>query len=404
MWRDDHAPDLAYGVVERQNVCKENVMTQQCLSILHRRAFARLAFAVCNPRRAFRTLAILVLAGVACLGAGAPVQAQHTVPPFGIPCDSDGPAGTAYVPGVNCRLMDVDGYIRRYVVWVPLANVPAHPPAVFMLHGGSGTGEQFLRRSGWRQKATQEGFVAIFPTAVPHFVLEHRRFSTHWNHYGLPHDIDPTRRPAGYPATAPWPADDVAFIRQITDDLRTHLAIDEKRVYVAGFSSGGQMCARLGVELSQVIAAVACHTGGLREVHKTLVGHRNLSAYFSLGTLDDNALEAINTYRATLGQQALDALPLDPAALKRLPYLNSHLLVTAESLNLEAIPMTVSQGAGWTELRAETPQAGNLDGNVFYFGLFDGVTHEYPNGTNNTDFGFNMPDWVWPFFEQHPLP
>jgi poly(3-hydroxybutyrate) depolymerase len=349
-------------------------------------------------------LVSLVLASVAWGGAAAPVQAQQPVPPFGIPCDSVGVTGLAYGPGVNCRLMDVDGYTRRYVVWVPLAGVPPQPPAVFMLHGASGTGEQFLRRSGWREKATQEGFVAIFPTAVPHFVLEHRRFSTHWHHYGLPHDIDPTRRPAGYPATAPWPADDVAFIRAITEDLRTHLAIDDRRMYVAGFSSGGQMCARLGVELSDRIAAVACHTGGLREVHKTLVGQRNLSAYFSLGTLDDNALEAINAYRATLGQPPLpNGLPLAPAAIKRLPYLNSHLLVTAASFNLEATPMIAHQEAGWTELRAETPQAGNQDGNVFSFGLFEGVTHQYPNGTNNP-LGFNMPDHVWPFFEQHPRP
>ena len=120
------------------------------------------------------------------------------MPPFGIHCDSDGFAGiVASVPGVNCRLMDVDGSTRRYVVWAPLADVPAHPPAVFMLHGGRGTGAQFLVHSGWRDKATQEGFLAIFPTAVQHFDLEHRRFSTHWNHYGLPHDIDPNRLPMG---------------------------------------------------------------------------------------------------------------------------------------------------------------------------------------------------------------
>ncbi|MGH8469193.1 MAG: hypothetical protein ACREVY_09510 [Gammaproteobacteria bacterium] len=61
------------------------------------------------------------------------------------------------------------------------------------------------------------------------------------------------------------------------------------------------MCVRLRVEASDVIAAVACHTSGLDEVHKTLVGHRNLSAYFSIGTLVGNGLEAINSFLIALG-------------------------------------------------------------------------------------------------------
>ena len=171
--------------------------------------------------------------------------------------------------------------------------------------------------SGWRQKATQEGFVAIFPTAVEHFVLETQRFSTRWNNYGLPVEIDPNQRPAGYPATAPWPADDVKFIRQIGQDVIQRLQTDPRRVYVAGFSSGGAMCARLGVEASDVIAAVACHGSGFHELHETLVGHRNLSVYFSLGTLDGNALAAINEYRIALGLMPIASLPLNPADLHR---------------------------------------------------------------------------------------
>jgi poly(3-hydroxybutyrate) depolymerase len=153
---------------------------------------------------------------------------------------------------------------------------------------GGGTGGELLIRSGWREKATQEGFVAIFPTAVEHFVLDKQRFLTHWNNYGLPVQIDPNKRPAGYPATSPWPADDVKFIRQIGDDVIQQLSTDPKRLYAAGFSSGGGMCTRLGVEASDFIAAVACHASELDQVHETLVEHRNLSAYLSMGTRDNN--------------------------------------------------------------------------------------------------------------------
>jgi poly(3-hydroxybutyrate) depolymerase len=346
-------------------------------------------------------LAGFVLTAAAALGHMSSAQANHSVAPFGIHCDSVGVAGIAYVPGVNCRLMEVDGLTRRYVVWVPLAGVPANSPAVFMLHGGSGTGEEFLNRSGWREKATQEGFAAIFPTAAEHFVLDKQRFSTRWNNYALPQEIDPNRRPAGYPATSPWPVDDVKFIRQIGDDVIQQLATDPRRMYVAGFSSGGGMCARLGVELSHLIAAVACHTSGLHEVHETLVGHRNLSAYFSLGTRDDNALEAINSYLTALGRPTITALPLNPALLDQIPQIKTQILLNLDSFNLEATPVTSLTSATWTEFRAQTPQAGNVDGNELYFAFLDDVTHEYPNGTNSA---FNLPDRVWPFFLQHPRP
>ena len=352
----------------------------------------------------FRYFAGVVLIVAAAFGHMPSAHADHVVAPFGIHCDSVGVAGIAYVPGVNCRLMEVDGYTRRYVVWVPLAGVPANSPAVFMLHGGSGTGEEFLKKSGWREKATQEGFAAIFPTAVEHFVLDKQRFSTRWNNYDLPHDYDPNRRPANYPATSPWPADDVKFIRQIGDDLLQQLATDPRRVYVAGFSSGGGMCARLGVELSHLIAAVACHASGLDEMHETLVGHRNLSAYFSIGTRDGKALDAINSYLVALGRPPITELPLNPSLLDRIPQIKSKILVTLDSFNLEATPVTTVTNATWTEVHAQTPQPGNVDGNEVYFTFLDDVGHEYPNGSNNPPINFNLPDRVWPFFVAHPHP
>src|SRR6185295_7200337 len=102
-----------------------------------------------------RCLAFFGIVAVAAWADIAPAHAIQPVAPFGIPCDSVGVSGIPYVPGVNCRLMEVDGYTRRYVVWLPLVGVPAGSPAVFMLHGASGTREQFLRLSGWREKATQ---------------------------------------------------------------------------------------------------------------------------------------------------------------------------------------------------------------------------------------------------------
>jgi poly(3-hydroxybutyrate) depolymerase len=349
-----------------------------------------------------RPIAYSTVLAAAVLGHVATAHAQN-IPPFGIPCHSVGVSGIPYVRGINCRLMNVDGYTRRFVVWIPLAGVPANSPAVFMAHGGSGTGEDFLRTSGWRQKADQEGFIAIFPTAVEHFILDHQRFSTHWNDYPTPFDIDPNRRPPGYPATSPWPADDVKFVRRIAADVIQHALVDPHRVFVAGFSNGGGLCARLGVEASDLIAAVACHTGGLKEVHETVAGRRNLSAFFTLGTRDGNALDFINDYLDHLGLPPIAELPLDPVLLDRIPQIKTQLLTNFDSFDLAATPIAATTGPNFTLLRAQTPQAGNNDGNELFVVFLDEVTHQYPNGTNNP-FGFNVPDFVWPFFLQHPRP
>ena len=75
--------------------------------------------------------------------------------------------------------------------------------------------------------------------------------------------------------------------------------------------------------------------------------------------------------------------------------------MNVDSFNLDPAQVTASTAPTSTELHAQTPQPGNVDGNELYFTFLDGVTHQYPNGTNNPN-GFNLPDLVWPFFLQHP--
>ena len=111
---------------------------------------------------------------------------------------------------------------------------------------------------------------------------------------------------------------------------------------------------------------------------------------------------SINSYYVALGQPEKLELPLDPSDLDQIPQIKTQILLNLDSFNLEATPVITSTGTHWTELRAQTPQPGNVDGNELYFTFLADVQHEYPNGKNPV--GFNLPDWVWPFFVQHPRP
>ena len=148
---------------------------------------------------------------------------------------------------------------------------------------------------------------------------------------------------------------------------------------------------------------MACHTSGLHQLHETLVGSRNLSAFFTIGTLDGNALDTVNSYLLAIGQPAIAELPLDPSDLDQIPQIKTQVLLNLDSFNLEATPITTVTGPTWTQLHAQTGQPGNTDGNELFFTFLDDVTHQYPNGTNNP-VGFNLSDLAWPFFVQHPRP
>jgi polyhydroxybutyrate depolymerase len=274
-----------------------------------------------------------------------------------------------------------------------------------MHHGSSGTGEQFLHTSGWREKADAEGLIAVFPTGAVYFVLDRSRYSTKWNDFTLAADVDTTLKPIGYPLTAPWPADDVRFENTILDDLEALLPVDQSRVYAAGFSNGGGFTSRLAVEVSNRFAAAGAMAGALGQEY---VPVERIPVIYGLGTLDDRVLEQVNPALLALGRDTITALPLDPDSLLDLPQVPTVFAAIANTFDLEPDVYTVrSDGTtntifGWT-----TPQAGNTDGNVFYFGLLAGVTHQYPRGPlgphgSNNPNNFDATEVFWPFFRAHP--
>ena len=264
-----------------------------------------------RARRARRGAALLAAALAAGgLGAPGPAAAAGGAPAPTAACPVHQPAGTPYAVGVNCRLVEVDGHPRQFIVYVPRRPRPSAPaPLVFMFHGGSGNGEQFLRISGWREQADATGLIAVFPTALRSRTLDNGRTETHWNTFELATEIDLDVRPPGYPAGAPWPADDVGFADAMVADVAAGLPIDRDRVYASGFSNGGSFTGRLAVERSQVLAAAA-FSGGRPE--RAQAPQRPIPMYLAVGTLDDRVL-------AQTGPPPLTELPLGPVDLLGVP-------------------------------------------------------------------------------------
>lgn len=322
------------------------------------------------------------------------------------PTGTGGPRGGARTPcaptaigstlpaGVTCRNIEVDGYTREYLVYVPeaVAAAPTTPvPLVFMFHGSSGDGEKFLRGSGWREQADAEGFVAVFPTGLEYFVTEDGKnhWSTKWSSSTLADDIDVARRLPGYPADAPWPADDVSFTEQMIDDVSAHLAVDPARIHVSGFSNGGGFSARLASELSDRIASVAT-SGAPAVVRPDADGTPVAPTWQALGTLDAN-----------VGRRfGVTSFPLDAPSILAMPGLSGVLRYNATTMGAPTEPCDTPSTAHTTTIMWCAPGAED-----FRFTMVEGLTHVYPNGYNavSNPAGVEAAEQFWLWFEQHPL-
>ncbi len=109
-----------------------------------------------------------------------------------------------------------------------------------------------------------------------------QRITTKWNTYGLPNELCPN--------TNPVLRDDIGFLRHTISELQSRYVVDASKIYVAGFSNGGGMAARAGVEMSDLLAAVAGTGGTLGTTPRTPL--RKLPISLTIGELDDRLIAA----------------------------------------------------------------------------------------------------------------
>jgi polyhydroxybutyrate depolymerase len=138
------------------------------------------------------------------------------------------------------RTLDHGGVIRAYAVHYPRNQTPDHPlPLVFALHGAGGADAQSMSRStGFNAIADREGFILVYPQGI----------NGNWNDgrgkvFNRRKDISKV--------------DDVGFVSRMLDQFVASGQADPRRIYITGVSNGGMMTHRLGIELSEKLAAIA---------------------------------------------------------------------------------------------------------------------------------------------------
>ncbi|HXQ11982.1 MAG TPA: PHB depolymerase family esterase [Caulobacteraceae bacterium] len=143
--------------------------------------------------------------------------------------------------------LNVGGVERTAYLHAPDRIDPARRyPLVIGFHGGAGNAEGYIENSQLFAKGEAAGFIVVCPQGTPIPIAgDHRVWNSGPEYERSSHGTD-----------------DVAFTRLIIDQVSRMYAIDPKRVFVTGFSNGGQMAYRLALELPDRIAAIAPMSGG----------------------------------------------------------------------------------------------------------------------------------------------
>jgi poly(3-hydroxybutyrate) depolymerase len=279
---------------------------------------------------------------------------------------SDATASKFSTPGKKHYVTTVDGDIREYYVNIPPGydGITARP-VVFMLHGSGGNGLEFYNRSGWVQEGEKDNIITVYPSSWKYDCVIDDNIEKHnaekWTDYTLVLCDNNKKR------------DDIKFLNKVIDEVQQKFSVDAKRIYLVGFSNGGNMAARCAIELSGRLAAIVSCAGALPpDVNMTPV--RKLPVMVQIGSSDDKLM-------ANLGVVA-NQLPLDiPLLLSTYPLIQSvvNSYITSFALNAN---YTRKDDPLKYSLIDYTGISGDPR-NVFRFIEIKGLDHEYANGKNH---------------------
>jgi poly(3-hydroxybutyrate) depolymerase len=157
--------------------------------------------------------------------------------------------------------MTWDNVTRYYQLFVPTV-LPANPPLLLMLHGTSfqvPPANPSTESWEWQTVADQYGFILAQPAST----YNANTGQWNWNDYFM--DASFTAAEVGTCVSPPATAcpDDAGFLRQLITTLTSQYNVNPNQVFVTGFSSGAQMTERVGVEISDLVAAIAPTSGQL---------------------------------------------------------------------------------------------------------------------------------------------
>ena len=321
-----------------------------------------------------------------------------------------GASGKPNTPGKYPLTLDVDGATREFIVYIPeKARGETLVPIVFMLHGTSGTGDEFFDKSQWREVADAQGFLAVFPSALTYCYTQDS------NHDGTiaPDEFEVfTKWAAGQLGTDERPLctaerlaklmpekraladhplrDDVMFFDAMLDHLGANYSVDMKRVYATGFSNGAEMTGRLANERSNRFAAIGLASSAMSV---TPVPQANpITVIFTLGNMDEEQGPRVGGNPVPLTEQQI----MQPAFASAYVAPMLTMLQLDKTYTFSSVTVGGKKTSQWLFAKSAVGAS-----NTFRAVVIEDATHEYPNGTNHP---IRLAAQLWEAFKPCALP
>lgn len=275
----------------------------------------------------------------------------------------------------------VDGVAREYYVHVPESySGTTAVPMVFMLHGTSGNGNDMYDRSGWKEVGEEQNILTVYPSSLRYCINDNGEIknTTKWN----------------TPPDAEWifcpgqnPRDDIKFLTEVINEIGVNYKIDTKRIYLVGFSNGGQMAAKCAISLSDKLAAVVENASAFYK-DTVYIPKRKLPVMFQVGNEDYGP----GNTGPVLPLSKLDTLINTPG----IPLLNGkhYKIAHRHMVNFGLNPAYTISGdtnsVTWATYRPAAPATGF----EFRFVFVKDLKHAYPNGENHWMEAARI-HWAW---------
>jgi polyhydroxybutyrate depolymerase len=217
--------------------------------------------------------------------------------------------------------VQVDDLSRNFVVHLPKGYYSKQRyPVVILLPGQNQQPDDMQRLTHFDQfVADKNGIIAVYPNATrgrwnigvrpeqTSTMAPHRGGGGHHGGYGGGGGGYPGGG-GGYPGggnsggqnpdnNKSEPADDVAFLNQMLDQIALKYSVDTSRIYATGLGDGGFMALRMGCAMADRVAAVAAVGAALPKTMICLPS-RPVPALFISGTEDPIVPYGGGTYKA----------------------------------------------------------------------------------------------------------